>query len=220
MQRKALSQIAACWVLGLVVCSVASSAHRSASGPSGVVAKHPIWVRTSPYDTIMASKGGVDTVGKMAAPALVPPRDNNSAEIEVQGDSMTVEVTAPSGLASSWCSWGGEVSESAIPRCAVSGIRVAEVDTGETAPSVQFQLLRPDSGRYRIRITDRDRQSVYLHVGRRSNGRQPYAGAEDDLWIRRGESKTWVTRWSPGDPDSCWVRLGWERSAARKWKKL
>jgi len=194
--------VAALCALGLLATATGSCGQQS-ERPGSTAQAPERWVQVATVDT-------VDRVA-VARPAQ---REKNLAEISVQGDSLTLLVSDPSGRSSSWSSWGEPRSRGSLPRSKFSGIRVTEVDSGETAPSVELELLHPDSGDFRIMISARDQQVVYLHVGRRGNGAHDYGGDSDEITLDRGESVSWIASWTPGEPDSCWVRLKRELRAA------
>jgi hypothetical protein len=159
------------------------------------------WIVAPPFDTIGRDhSSGPDSSVRAA-------RRYDSAEIEVQGDSMTVEVADPQGRSTCWQSWGGVLPGGSLPRCRLESILISEVAPGETAPWIAFYIDAPMSGTYRLTVRARNGQHVLIGVGRRYGGLGGYGGAEDERSIKGGDSASWLVDWSPTGSDSCWVHL-------------
>lgn len=195
-------RIAGRGAMGLLLGVLVSCGHSAERRAASKCLAPENWVVARPSDT-------VSRVGGDQAPvqAVAPQRNFDSAEIEVQGDSMTVEVSDPTGRSTLWNSWVGVISGGSLPGCKLEGTRISEVTPGETAPFIGYYLTSPISGTYRIQVLAHNTAQVFLTVGRRHNGRVMYGGANDERWIKRGKLAGWVADLSPASTDSCWVHL-------------
>src|SRR5437764_233956 len=77
------------------------------------------WVIAQPRDS---------TRGSAVTPEQWPPRsarDQNLAEVDVQGDSMTVTVMDEKGRTKAWNSWDGEAPDASLRNCTLEGTLVS-----------------------------------------------------------------------------------------------
>lgn len=213
--------------LAIALCAlVLASCSPRARQPEQKVAKGTeSWIQTSASDSF-----GWDSTAHAATSAEPTPRRSSSAEIDVQGDSMVVEVADADGRLVRWNSWSGELPGATLPGFKFDEeILISQVAPGETAPYVSFSLQPPAPAPYSIRIEARNRSTIFLHVTRRESTSRSnennqlrvwtdktgaqcgsghgYAGAGDEPLLERNAVMTWVAELSPVGQDSCWVRL-------------